>query len=360
MPTPMSSPSNSQRGMTLVELMVAMTIGVFIVGAVSAVYINTRGSFDYSTEVARIQETGRFALDTISRDIRMAGYNGCGKSVPTFNVLNNSASNPLLNFATPIRGYEGGYLGTLQAPLNALGNISGTDIIVLIGGSPDGDLVVSGHNPNSAQIDTSAHSVQAGEILLVTDCAKASIFQMTGPSNINNNATNVVHNSGTGTPGNCTKFLGASCPGSSSYTYKPGATMMRLSSNAYYIAPSVAVAGMNSLWSLRLQGSNGTPVAQELLVGVDNMQIAYGVDNAGADGSVDSYLTANNVTNWSQVVSVRVSLLVRSTRVKTTSDAQPYTYMSSPGSLTESQTTPSDRILRQVFTETVVARNRTK
>lgn len=346
-----------QRGLTLVELMVALTIGLFLVGAVSALYVNTRSSFDYSNEVARIQETGRFALDTISRDMRMAGYNGCGQSVQTVNVLQNASTNPLLDIATPIRGYEGG-VDTLPSALSGAGAIAGSDAVILIGGSGSGDMVVQSHNPTSAQIDTTMHSVQAGEILIVTDCAKASVFQVSGPTNGGNNATNVVHNTGTGTPGNCSKFLGASCPGSSSYTYKPGSSMMRVFSNAYFIANSSLGNGTRALWSLVLEGSTGTPVARELLVGVDDMQIAYGVD-ANLDGSVDSYVAASSVANWSQVAAIKVSLLVRSTRTNITTSSQRYFYMTTPGGVAESEVIPTDRILRRVFTETVVARNRT-
>ena len=73
-----SSPrSNSrQRGLTLVELLIALTIGLFVVGAIGVLYVNTRNGFNYANEVARIQEVGRFALETMNRDIRMAGYNG--------------------------------------------------------------------------------------------------------------------------------------------------------------------------------------------------------------------------------------------------------------------------------------------
>lgn len=336
---PLLSPNPfSQRGLTLVELMVAITIGVFLTGAVAALYANTRIGFDYSNEVARMQENGRFALEVLSRDIRMAGYNGCGRNVNTANVVNPPAdvvNYPMLDFSTPIRGYDGGNSSFPQI-LTDNGALTSSDALILIGGN-GGDLVVKSHNPPSAQIDTNTHSIKPGEILLITDCSKASIFQITGPTNNNNNATNVVHNTGTGTPGNCTKFLGASCPNSSSYTYKPGSLLMRLSSSAYFIGNSSLGDGSHSLYVLELAGTTGTPGARELLTGVHDMQIIYGLDTDG-DFDVNSFTTANNITNWAQVIAVRVSLTMRSSKTNIST---------------------SREALTKDFTETVVARNRT-
>lgn len=325
--------ASTQRGLTLVELMVALAIGLFLVGAVSALYVNTKNGFDYSNEIARMQETGRFALEAIARDVRMAGYNGCGRTVNTANVVNNASTNPFLDFSTPIRGYEG---SSIPSSLTAAGALTSSDAIILIGAS-SGDIVIKSHNPPAAQIDTNTHSIKPGEILLITDCSKASIFQMTGPTNNNNNATNVVHNTGTGTPGNCTKFLGASCPAAVSYTYKPGSVMLRLSSSAYFIGNSSLGNGSRSLYAMELEGAtNGASIARELLIGVHDMQLTYGIDNG--DGTVDSIVTADNVIDWSKVVSVQVRLSIRSTRnnISTTGGA-----------------------LTKEFTETVVARNRT-
>ena len=132
-------------------------------------YVNTRNGFNYANEVARIQEVGRFALETMNRDIRMAGYNGCSRSVVTSNIISNGSSNPLLDIATPIRGYEGG-VDTLPSVLSGAGAISGTDALILMGGSGSGEMVVQSHDRAAAQIKTLGHSVKSGELLMITDC----------------------------------------------------------------------------------------------------------------------------------------------------------------------------------------------
>lgn len=346
--------TSKQKGLTLVELLIALTIGLFVVGAIGALYVNTRQGFTYANEVARIQETGRFALETISRDIRMAGYNGCSRSVITANIINNGSSNPLLDITTPILGFEGG-VSTLPSVLSSAGALSGTDALILMGGSASGEMVVKSHDPALAQIETLGHSVKSGEMLMVTDCSKASVFQ------VSNIAANYVeHNTG-GSPGNCSKFLGVTCPSSgasASYVYKPGSSLMRVFSNAYFIADSVSNPGTRSLFSMALEGTGGVSTKRELLNNVENMQIAYGIDGDG-NGTVDSYVTASGVSDWSKVISVKIALLVRSTGNHISTGSQPYTFMTTAGSTNENLETPSDRIMRRVFSETAVARNRT-
>ncbi|MBL0352695.1 MAG: PilW family protein [Dechloromonas sp.] len=351
-----SSPrSNSrQRGLTLVELLIALTIGLFVVGAIGVLYVNTRNGFNYANEVARIQEVGRFALETMNRDIRMAGYNGCSRSVVTSNIISNGSSNPLLDIATPIRGYEGG-VDTLPSVLSGAGAISGTDALILMGGSGSGEMVVQSHDPAAAQIKTLGHSVKSGELLMITDCSKASMFQASAV------AADIIEHDAGGSPGNCSQYLGVTCPSSgaaASYVYKPGSSMMRVFSNAYFIADSVSNPGTRSLYALALEGTNGTSTKRELLNNVEDMQILYGVDSDG-NGTVDSYVTASGVANWSSVISVKIELLVRSSGANVSTGSQTYTFMTEPGDTAEYEVTPSDRILRRVFSETAVARNRT-
>lgn len=340
-----------QRGVTLIELMIAMVIGFLLVGAVMSLYFNMRSSFRYQETFSRVQENGRFSMDMLARDIRMAGYNGCGDITDFANVVNGGATSPWLNFNTPVIGYEGG-ASTFPTEITSAGAVAGTDAIILLGVDTSSELVVKSHNPPSAQIDTNIHSIKPGEILLITDCSHASVFQITGPTNNNNNATNVVHNTGTGTPGNCTKYLGASCPNTKSYQYRPGSSMLKVYSNAYFIAPASSGVG-RALWAMTLTGgTSGAPAARELIEGVENMQITYGLDSSPIDRSADKFVTADLVTDWKQVVAVRVSLLVKSAKSDVASKSQVYEYNGTT-------TTPTDKYLRKVFTDTITVRNRT-
>ena len=75
----------SQRGYTLVELMIALALGLMLLGGLIQVFQGSKKSYRFSTELSRMQENGRYALDLIAHDIRMIGYQGCadpGEVVP--------------------------------------------------------------------------------------------------------------------------------------------------------------------------------------------------------------------------------------------------------------------------------------
>jgi type IV pilus assembly protein PilW len=89
---------------------------------------------------------------------------------------------------------------------------------------------------------------------------------------------------------------------------------------------------------------------EELIEGVEDMQILYGVDTDN-DQFPNQYMSADAVIDFDDVVSVRVMLLVRSIDDFVTEDPQTYTY----NGVT---TTPADRRIRQVFSSTIALRNR--
>ena len=109
----MSSPSHSrsqvrasQRGMTLVEMMIGMVIGMFLVAVMGTMYAGTRSTYTAQESTSRLQENGRFAVDTIARDLRMSGFRGClglARTTPVTNTLNTPTA-LLYDFAAPAWG----------------------------------------------------------------------------------------------------------------------------------------------------------------------------------------------------------------------------------------------------------------
>ena len=337
-------------GFTLVELLVSVAIGLFLVTVVGGVYLSSKDSFNYQDAMSRLQENSRFAMERMARDIRMAGYNGCGNLSKVANTVNGGSTNWRLNFLAPAVGYDNLSASQTQFP----GAVAGTDAIVLIGAGL-GELSVISHNAPAAVIQTTQHAIKPGAILVITDCSQTSVFQMSGPTNNSGNATSVVHNTGTGSPGNCTKYLGASCPTAKSYTFRPGSSLLEMYANGYYIAPSATANNGNALWVCSITGqTGGTAPCTELLNGVENMQIAYGVDTDG-DQSANQYVDASAVANWGQVVSVRVSLLMATPPSAGRLSANPQTY-----TYNGTTTTATDRRVRHVYSSTVNVRNRTK
>ena len=142
------------------------------------------------------------------------------------------------------------------------------------------------------------------------------------------------------------------------YSYRRAVThVVPVETIVYFIAPSTRVtdatdpapAGTTSLW--RRRGLN--PV-EELVEGIEQIQVEYGVDTSG-DQLVDVYRTANNVTDWNDVISVSVALLARSLeQYGVETDQRSYNL------LNVTVTAPADRRLREVFTATASIRNRVR
>jgi type IV pilus assembly protein PilW len=352
-----------QRGFTLIELMVSLTIGMMIVITIGYVYLGASRTFRALEASSRMQENARYAVERIGFDLRMAGYTGCSYSTVA-NVLNDPSAWENNLFGQPLAGYES---GTSTYPDGVAGNVLRGDALSILRADNAKEYIVDSHNPNSAQFQLTAnHDLKQGEILVVTDCSHAAVFQMT---NVNNNNTikTVNHNTGTGTPGNCTKGFGlpvdCSNTNGTDYTFKPGSRLYRLNAATYYIRTNAE--GEPALYRQKLGYDDGDSAltAEEVVEGIEDMQITYGVDTtATADGAVDTYVTANQVAvaapgstgeeDWKRVLSIRVSLLLASREGEVaTTKAQTYSYNGAT-------VTPSDRRLRKVFTTTIAIRNR--
>lgn len=341
-------PTRRQVGMSLVELMIAMTLGILVLAGVATAFLGSKQSYRVNENLARMQETARYAFDILSKDIRMAGYYGCIGNNVVPNITVNGAANYAWNFTLGIYGFESTGAGTWSPAVPASGSPqygpdspkSGSDIVTVRSITGSGIRVLDhpgGTPPGSADLKVSPTSGLAiGDIVMVADCSKAAVFQITNLSHAGS-FDNTVHNTGTGTPGNSTQDLGDK--------YE-GAEVMRISTRTYYIHDD---GGVPSLYR-----TVGNGAAELLVENVEGMQIQYGIDTTG-DFSVDSYHTADWVdagVQWSNVISVQINLLVRSPDDRVANTAQTYNFNGA-------NATATDRRLRQSFSSTVTLRNRT-
>lgn len=346
------SPAKRLSGFGLVELMIAMTIGFIVVGAVGYLYIGTRATFRTTDNMSRMQESARYALEVLSRDIRMAGYRGCASSSGTFNNLLNNSTQTAYNFRDALTGYEasgGTWLPALPSGTGGLSTLQirpGTDALILRGAFGSGASVTQQPGNTSADLKaTPDHDLEIGDLAMVTDCTHATVFQVT---QLNTPATgtgkNVVHNSGAGVPGNSTNDLG--------HNFVNG-EIIKMQSKTYFIRESKGSTAANRRYSL-WEFDNYKPASAinpaELVGGVDDMQVEYGIDTSG-DHAADSYVKADAVTDWDQVVSVRLSLLAASPDNNIVTSQQTYNY-------NKAAVVAADRRMYQVFTTTVGIRNR--
>jgi len=351
-----------QRGLSLVEIMVALAVGVVLLTGVIQIYASTKATYRMQDNLARLQENGRFALSFLTRDVRMAGYHGCTNFGPITNTLNNAASLQY-DFTIGLTGFND-VGASPPAMLSGAGVVpaAGTDVIVIRRNSDEPLRVVK--NNGSAQLFAEVLSqvpggckdgsdkvsgLCASDILMVSDCMKSRVFQA---GNLQVTGTppdlNITHPS-SGTPGNALpSWGGASAPADEQFS--DDAEIVRIGTYAYFISNKV----VNGATMPVLNRFDGGQVF-ELVEGVEDMQISYGEDTDG-DRTADAYRDADAVFDWSAVVSARIHLLLR-TNANNLSSA-PLDYIFNGATVAGASLATSDRYLRREFTATVTIRNR--
>ncbi len=323
-------------GFTLIELMIAMTISMVLLGGIIQTFISSKQAYRLQESQARMQENARFIFAVLSNSIRQAGYTGCNSRRPgtITNSLNHS-DDLAYRFETAIEGFEA--LATSWNP--ALDSVitsplPGNDIFVVRGQIDGGVRVVPPFmgSTSAALHVTSGNHLKQADVVMVTDCVSSAIFQI---SNATPRSGTLVHNRGNVvSPSNATSDLGK--------IYKDDAEIIQLISRVFYIR--TGVGGLPSLYQ-----KVGTKPVEELVEGVEGMQILYGEDVDG-DATADRFLPANQV-DMENVISVRISILLQTITDALTVSAQSYAFN---GELV----TPTDHRVRRVFTTTIALRNR--
>nr|MBS0019733.1 PilW family protein [Gammaproteobacteria bacterium] len=325
--------AHRQGGVSIVEIMVALTVSLVLLGGVLQVYLGTTQANRVHEGISRIQENGRFAMAFLSRDIRMADFWGCANFADVTNNLDPAGGAGYIDFgAGGVVGTEGG---------------SNPDSLILRSAFDTALSLQPPYGPQaSADVKVVAgNGLNQSDIVVVSDCEKADIFQITNSNP--DGSGQLVHNTGnTTSPGNY-NATNPGCPGGGnaqclSKVYGQEASVYRLREIQYFIANNPG--GEPALF--RNDGSGSLELAE----GIENLQILYGEDTDG-DRTANRYIAANGVADMNAVVSVRVSLLVRSREDNLTTNPQAVSYM-------DANVVANERRLRQVFTSTITIRNR--
>lgn len=336
-----------QVGFSVVELLVGLTISVFLLGGVIFTVVSGSQSYSVLNDMSRLQENGRVAMEYLARDLRMAGYFGCyeGKVVNGLNV----ASGDLYDPSADIEGFDS--TGTAWQPSGHTGIVSdiadGTDAITVRYANPSQAAAVetamdtTTGSLNAAQ-SANDYQFQEGNIVVAASCDLIDVFRVTadpGSANVLQHS-DASQSSG---PSNVSTALNG--------IYKPGAEIRGYRGVRYFIK-----TGGNNVRSLfrRSVDVNGITDDEELVEGVENMQFLYGEDVDG-DNDADNYSSAATVGNWDRVVSVRVALLLRTVdEYGTNNDVDSQDYQ-----LLDVTVDPDDlRVRRQVYAATIMVRNR--
>lgn len=364
-------------GLSMIELLIAMVMGLTLTAGVMQVYVgNTQAERDQESR-ARMQENGRFAVSYLAHELRMAGYLGCLATIDE-NSINNTLDGPPPSFQpnSGLQGWEanGTTPGTISnsannvAPASTAGGgwtTSGGSIMDATMAVPRSDIVrvwnaagtgatINSISPGGAMtvVNSGIVDIEDGDILLLSDCQRADWVQACNVQEIGGGASiNAVLSSGC-VPGNITSQpLGT----------QAGGELVKLQGTMFYIGKRGDVAANPpALFRRRLNQTAAAGNAEELVEGIESMQILYGVNvDNDSKKSVDAYVSANLVPDWTRVISVRISVLVQSIEDNMLPSPAPYTFngityngAGGNGAL------PADTRLRRVFTSTITLRNR--
>lgn len=260
--------------MTLIELTVAMAIGMFLIGGSLYIYSQSRNSYRSNDSLARLQESARFALDTLEPDIRLARYWGLNSEPARINVpagitvtCDGTDATWALDLAAAVEVRDDTFDLECQSFRNA--PRAGSDVLILRHAEPWQAGVAPGLIANRLQVQT---TLALGQ--LFTDAAD---------------------------PG-----LGAD------------ASTNNVTINAYYVSDESSFdPAMPSLRRLSL-GPNAEFDDEEIIPGIENLQVQLGVDT-DRDGDVDRYVDGDHplVTPGAvgfdpdgRVIAVRIWMLV--------------------------------------------------
>lgn len=271
-----------QAGVTLVELMVALTIGSFLMVGAVQVYNQSRHAFVINESIARVQETAQFAMDTIEADVRMAsnwGRHSRGSSIVGRSVTGDA--NPL-TLATPA-ACGAAWALDLARPVEGNNNNYGLACGAVGGAQINSDTVTT------RRVTVAATALEPGRLQIQTTRIQGELFADGNVPSAFDPVASETHN---------------------------------LLVNTYYVAAnSTLIPGVPTLRRKMLTSVGGVPtvVDQEVAPGVQNLQLQFGVD-VDQDNTVDRYVNPGDAIldplavgfiPGARVLTARIWLVVR-------------------------------------------------
>lgn len=311
----------SQRGVTLVELMVALVLGLVVSGAALALFMTNKQVYTTSENLDRLQETSRSAFELMARDLREADGNPCKNEITLTNELKNSATFAWWsNWGDGLRGYTGAQefavparstFGTTQYK-----RVAGTQAVELWTAEPtvgDSTLTVDMATTSDELKVSNTTGIAVNDILVICDYEHGTIFQATTGTA----GTTIKHAAG-GTPGNLDGKLPPDVYQPNSATGGGAAPVSKLHAVRWYVGYNGLKAAdgtkLTSLYRTSLaSGAAPDPVPDEIAEGVTGLTLLYHVKG----GSTYDATT----TNWGGVDALQLSLQL-SGRDKTGTDRQ--------------------------------------
>ncbi|MFK7993632.1 MAG: PilW family protein [Granulosicoccus sp.] len=378
----MKNLSKHTSGFSLIELMIAMVLGIVIVGGCISIFTGVVRSSSLNQTVSNLQSNARFALDTIGRDVRAAGFIGCSaeRNVALNVTVNNPPTTDLSRSA--VTGYV--VTDTTWSPQHpqsytaaqGVGQpVPGTHALSVHYAEFPGFALESSMSSNNSSVELARRAdrqLSAGQLMVVSDCSSADLFTISSVTKTNAKVT---------------VSTGASLvkPYEISSDFPDNTRAMPFVSTIYYVGDTQRISeegdNVYSLYAHSFPYTAANPPL-ELIEGVDQLVLEFGVRQtdgsmryavAGADGyrvegveTVRVGLLLSSIGSYSEVDATRtytlagqsVSALVASSETSTETQEDPANGTPAPAAPTVTLSYPSSKKLRIPFNATFNVRNR--
>jgi type IV pilus assembly protein PilW len=337
-------------GFTLVELMVALAIGSVVVASALALYAHGRSAYRVNERVARLQEQGRYALSVIEPDIELAGYYGFTNQAGVISLVRDGARASVVASANALRQYPLHAGDALPAPVSdlpanahACGVNFAVDVMMPVQGSNDvfelGRGRVSACNPYQGRAQPRADTLTLRRGETQTSAAASGRIQLYA-ARLSSQSTQLL-------------FADGVAPGPVDADHGIYNLLVR----SYYVArDSVGQRNFPALRvkSLTRSGAAASFDEDEVMPGVEDLQVQFGIADADGDGAT-RYVNPDFVDlPRVRVVAVRVWLRLRADQPEVGFvDSRTYEY----GNVTYTPAGAEQQFRRVLMSRTVSVRN---
>ena len=375
-----------QKGLSLVELMISLTVGSVITAGVVQLFSANSDTYGVMMGQSRMQESARFSLDFIGRDIYKAGYFGCFSSNEQLHWTAADGDDIPYEFdlRSGLEGYNASVADRSWIPglddlpttvgatntnvfedgtgINTDNIVSGTDVITIRSLSQqdvetrlEEELVNATDDIEVVKPDDGIElGINEGDLAMIHDCEKATIFQVTDiqvedlGGTVEIDIKHEVDDEGVSWDNSFARLALKNSFGTDAY-------VSAIETNTYFIAPG---QGENNSGDapLSLWRKSGTTSPVELVEGIENLQILYGVSDDD-DLIPNQYVSSINDVSLKNVVTIRVTVIANSIDDVGGSSAPTHgcTIQNCYEGEGESEI---DGLIRRAFTQTFMLRNR--
>ena len=333
--------TTQQRGITLVELMVSITVGLVLLSGIISIFISNKQAYSLQESTNILNENARYALNQVQYHLRMGDHWGgvergaveVDPPLGALGIATTCSQSPVIS-GIGFRGFD----GAAASPLDCIPNADytpNTDILIIRYGDPE--------RVPSATVGAS------GDIFVRTSIGRrAIIFQGSALA---------------GLPADMYDITDPDPTEITNYRYHTVIYFIRQCASQDLGAAGVCDGTDDTtptLARLVLDGTN-PPVQEDIVAGVEQMQITYGVLDESVDPPQITYANAPVITansNWDSVDNVQISIVIRGEQFDTTyTDTRNFTMY---GGFTYTPTAADRNFRRKLYNFVVQVRNLTR